>query len=64
MSARRQSYAFDAEDRKVYAAWLRSTIVAYGAVVAFGIALVAVQAMTRATSTAEFAATAVTMTGP
>jgi hypothetical protein len=39
----RQSYGFDSEDRKVYLAWLRSTIVAYGAMVIFGIALVAVQ---------------------
>jgi len=63
MSTRRQSYVFDAEDRKVYSAWLRSTIVAYGALVIFGIALVTVQAMTRTANTVEFAATAVTTTG-
>jgi hypothetical protein len=60
----RQSYGIDTEDRKVYLAWLRSTIIAYGAMVIFGIALVAVQATTRTASTVEFAATAVTMTGP
>ena len=60
----RQSYGIDTEDRKVYLAWLRSTIVAYGAMVIFGIALVAVQAMTGTANTVEFAATAITMTGP
>jgi len=60
----RQSYGIDTEDRKVYLAWLRSTIVAYGAMVIFGIALVAVQAMTGTANTVEFAATAVTMTEP
>jgi hypothetical protein len=64
MPTRRQSHGIDAEDRKVYFAWLRSTIVAYGATVIFGIALVAAQAMTRTTSTVEFAATrSVTLTG-
>ena len=59
-----QSYGIDTEDRKVYLAWLRSTIVAYGAMIIFGIALVAVQAMTGTANTVEFPATAVTMTGP
>jgi hypothetical protein len=60
----RQSYGIGTEDRKVYLAWLRSTIVVYGAMVIFGIALVAVQAMTGTANTVEFAGTAVTMTGP
>jgi uncharacterized membrane protein len=64
MPTRHQSYGFDAEDRKVYSAWLRSTIVAYGAIVMLGIALVAVQATTRTADTPEFAATGITMTGP
>lgn len=59
----RHSYGSDTEDRKVYLAWLRSTIVLYGAIVIFGIALVAVQAMTRTANPVEFGATAVTMTG-
>jgi uncharacterized membrane protein len=59
-----RSHEIDTEDRKVYLAWLRSTIVAYGAMVIFGIALVAVQATTRTANTVEFAATAVTMIGP
>jgi hypothetical protein len=59
-----ENYGINTEDRKVYLAWLRSTIVAYGAMVIFGIALVAVQAMTHTASTVEFAASAVTMTGP
>jgi hypothetical protein len=64
MPMRRQTYGFDAEDRKVYSAWLRRTIAAYGAMVMFGIALVTVQAMTGTANPVEFAATAVTMTGP
>ena len=64
MPTRRPSYGFDAEDCKVYSAWLRNTIVAYGAMVLFGIALVAAQAMTRTANTGEFAASAVTVTGP
>jgi hypothetical protein len=64
MHARHQSYAFDAEDRKVYSAWLRRTIVAYGAMVMFAMALVAVQAMTRTANNIELATTAANMTGP
>jgi hypothetical protein len=64
MPTRHKSYEFDAEDRQVYFAWLRSTFVAYGALVLFGIALVTVQAMTGTANTVEFAASAVTMVGP
>jgi hypothetical protein len=64
MSIQRQNYVFDAEDRKAYVVWLRRTLMAYGAMVLLAIALVAVQAMTHTGKVAEFAATAVAMTGP
>jgi hypothetical protein len=64
MPMRRPSYGFDTDDRKVYFVWLRSTVAVYGAMVLFGVALIAVQAMTRTANTVEFAASAVTMTGP
>jgi hypothetical protein len=64
MPIRRQNCEFDAEDRKVYDAWLRRTLVTYGALVLFGIALVALQATTQTANIAEFAAAAVSMTGP
>jgi hypothetical protein len=54
--------AFDAEDRKVYGAWLQGTLVAYGVVVFCGIAAVAVQAMTN--TTAEFMTTAIALASP
>jgi hypothetical protein len=60
----RPNYGFDTEDRKVYLAWLRKTLVAYGTMVLFGITLVAVQAMTHTANVAEFAGTAVAIMGP
>jgi len=64
MLMRRPNYRFNAEDRKVYSAWLWRTLMAYGAIVLFAIALVTVQAMTHAANVAEFAAAAVPVTGP
>ena len=55
---------FDAEDQKVYAAWLRRTLVVYGALALFGIAVVAVQATTHAANVAEFMADAVAQAAP
>jgi len=57
-------YGFDAEDRKVYAAWLRRTLLTYGAIVLFGISLVAIQAMTHTGNIVEFAGYATAMVGP
>jgi hypothetical protein len=64
MQIQRQCYGYDAEDRKVYVAWLQRTLIAYGAMVLFGVALVAVQATTQTTNIAEFAEAAVSITGP
>ena len=64
MSIQRLKYEFDAEDQQTYVVGLRRTATAYGAVVLFVIALVAVQAMTHAANVAEFAAAAIPMTGP
>ncbi len=58
------NYPFNAEDRKVYNAWLRGTLAAYGAVVLCGIALVLVQAMTQTTNVAEFMTTSVALAAP
>lgn len=55
---------FEAEDRKVYFAWLRKTLIAYGALVLFGMAIVAVQSTMHIANVAEFAATDIPMTGP
>jgi hypothetical protein len=49
---------------RVYVAWLQRTLIAYGAMVLFGIALVAVQATTQTMNIAEFAEAAVSITGP
>jgi hypothetical protein len=54
----------DAEDRRVYSGWLRGTLFAYGAVVLFGIAMVAVQATTNSPNAAEFMATAIALAAP
>ncbi len=64
MQTQHPKRGFDAEDEKTYVAWLRRAIMAYGAVVLVAAAVVTVQAMTHATNVAEFAAAAVTMTGP
>ncbi len=64
MSIQRPKCEFDVEDRKVYVLWLRRTFMVYGAMVLFAIALVTVQATTHAANVAEFAAAAVSVTGP
>jgi hypothetical protein len=64
MSIQRPNYRFDAEDRNAYVLSLRRTLVAYGAMVLFAIALVTVQATSDAANVAEFASIAVAATGP
>lgn len=55
----------DIEDRKTYAAWLRGTVAAYGAVVLFSIAAVmALPALTNAPNAAEYLTTAVALASP
>jgi hypothetical protein len=64
MSIQCPKYVFDAEDQQTYVVWLRRTLMAYGAMVLFAVALVTVQAMTHAANVAEFAAAAIPVTGP
>jgi len=64
MQMQRPNYEFDAEDQKVYAAWLRKTLVAYTALILFGAAVVAVQATTHTTNVAKFTAGAVIPAAP
>ena len=52
----------NAEDRAVYAAWMRRIWSAYGVAVLFGLGLVILQAGGQTGSTAGQVATAVTMT--
>jgi hypothetical protein len=56
-----KSGAFDAEDRKVYSSWLQGILVAYGAVVLCGIAVIVVQV---AVNAAEFMTTPIALTSP
>jgi hypothetical protein len=44
MLMQRANYKLDAEDRKVYAVWLRRILAAYGVLVLIGIAVASVQA--------------------
>jgi hypothetical protein len=57
-------FAADAEDRKVYTSWLRNTFAIYGAVVAVGIGLVALQASDRMINIATYMGDAVVMAAP
>jgi hypothetical protein len=57
-------HAFDAEDRKVYAAWLRRTLAVYGAVILFGIALVGISSTTDMMNVAMYMGDAVTQAAP
>jgi hypothetical protein len=61
MPMQRGNYKFDVEDEKVYAAWLRRTLVAYGVLVLIGIAVVTIHA-TRGPNVVEFVADAATLT--
>ena len=54
----------NAEDRKVYTAWLQKTLAAYGALVLFGIGLVAVQATTQSENIAMYMADAISQAAP
>jgi len=46
MPMRHPTREFDADDRKVYRDWLRTTVVAYAALVLCCVAVVTLQAMT------------------
>jgi hypothetical protein len=63
MSMQRPKYVLDAEDQQTYVVWFRRTLIAYGAMILFAVALVTVQATTHAANVAESAA-AVLVTGP
>jgi hypothetical protein len=58
MLLQRPNYEFNAEDHKVYTAWLRRILAVYGALVLFGIAVVTVQATTHTTNVANAVAQA------
>lgn len=64
MSIQRPNYRFDAEHRNASVLWLRRTLVAYGAMVLFAIAVVTIQATTDAANVGEFASIAAAVTGP
>ncbi len=53
---------FDAEDKKVYRAWLKRILVGYGVVMFCVVAIMAVQAMSDAT--AEFPQTTIALASP
>lgn len=54
--------AFDAEDKKVYRAWLKRILIGYGAVMFCVLATMTVQAMSGAT--AEFLQTTLALASP
>ena len=56
--------AFDAEDHRVYAVWLRKTLAVYGAVILFGMALVGVQSNGHMTNVAMYMGDAVAQASP
>ena len=64
MTMHRQHDAFDAEDHKVYTAWLRRTLAVYGAVILFGMALVGVQSNGHMTNVAMYMDDAVAQASP
>jgi hypothetical protein len=58
------NWAFDAEDRKVYRAWLQGAVAVYGVVALCGIAAVAFLAAANAPNVAEYLTTAVALASP
>jgi hypothetical protein len=64
MPTRLPHRAFNAEDREVYAAWLRKTLAAYAALALFGIGLVTIQAMTKSESISAYMADAISQAAP
>jgi len=64
MRMQRANHVLGAEDRRVYAAWLRRVLVVYGAMAVMILAVVAVQTATRATNVTEVAVGAVTPRAP
>lgn len=55
---------FNADDRKVYDTWLRRTLFMYAVLALFGLGLVSVVVLTKATTVAEFDAGAIGMVAP
>jgi hypothetical protein len=56
--------AFNADDHKVYHAWLQGIVAVYGAVALCGIAAVTFLAMANVPNVAEFLTTAVALASP
>jgi hypothetical protein len=61
MPMQRGNYKFDAEDEKVYTAWLRRTLVAYGVLILIGISVLTIHAA-RGPNLAEFVVDTATLT--
>jgi hypothetical protein len=64
MPVQRPYERFDAEDRQVYAAWVRRVLAVYGLLVLFGIVVMTVHTTPQATSVATSSAGAVTLAAP
>jgi hypothetical protein len=64
MTMQRPHDAFNAEDHKVYTAWLRKILAVYGAVILFGMALVGVQSNGHITNVAMYMGDAVAQASP
>ena len=64
MSIQLLNYGLVTADRKAYVVSPPRTLLAYGAMILFAIALVTIQAMTDAANVGEFAPIAVAVTGP
>jgi hypothetical protein len=64
MPTQRPHQILDAEDRKVYAAWLRKTLAAYGAAILFGMALIGFQSNGHMTNIAMYMGDAVAQASP
>jgi hypothetical protein len=58
------NWAFDAEDRKVYRAWLQGALAVYGAVALCGITAVAFLAAANAPNVSEYLTNAVALASP
>jgi hypothetical protein len=64
MRVQSTNWAFSAEDRKVYNAWLQGTLAVYGAVALSAIAAVTLLAMANTPNVAEMLTAAVALASP
>ena len=64
MPVQRPYEKFDAEDRKVYAAWMRRVLAVYGLLALFGIVVVTFNTTPQATSVATSRAGAIALAAP